>query len=93
MDHLLKFKYLVCVVNELGTNEAECRRKVASGRRVADAIRSLVNGRDLQLEFARFLHKTLLIHVLMYDCETLIWREKEGSRIRAVQMEKLSFVK
>ena len=40
-------KYLGCVLDE-----AECSRKVVSGRRVACAIRSLVNARDLRLECA-----------------------------------------
>ena len=43
----------LCVLGELGTDEAEFRRKVASGRRVGGAIRSLVNTRGLQLEYAR----------------------------------------
>ena len=37
---------------------------VASGRRVAGAIRSLVNDRELQLECAILLHETLLVLVL-----------------------------
>ena len=37
-------------LDESGTDEAECRR------RVAGAIRSLVNAGDLQLECARVLH-------------------------------------
>ena len=36
-----------------------------SGKRVAGAIRSLFNARDLQLECAKILHKTLLVPVLM----------------------------
>ena len=36
------------VLDESGTNEAECSRKMASGRRGAGSIRSLVNARDLQ---------------------------------------------
>ena len=48
------------------TNGEECNRKVVSGRRVAGAIRSLVNARDLQLECARVFHETLLVPVLMY---------------------------
>ena len=61
-----------------------------SGRRVAGAIRfrSLLNARRLQLECAMVLHKSLLVPVLMYDSE-MIWREKERSRIRAVQMVNL----
>ena len=40
-----------------------------SGRRVAGAIRSLVNGRSLQLECARVLHESLLVPVLTYGSE------------------------
>ena len=45
-------EYLGCVVDESGTDGAECSRKVARGKRAAGAIRSLVNARDLQLECA-----------------------------------------
>ena len=47
-----EFKYFGCVLDESGTDGAECSKKVASGRRVADAIRSLVIARDFQLEWA-----------------------------------------
>ena len=40
----------VCVMDESGTDGAEFRMKVASERKVAGAIRSLVNARSLQLE-------------------------------------------
>ena len=45
-----EFKYLGCVLDESGTDEAECHRKVVSERRAAAAIKSLVNSMDLQLE-------------------------------------------
>ena len=67
----------------------QCSRKVVSGERVAGAIRSLVNDRSLQLECARVLHKSLLVPVLIYGNETMIWRKKERSRIRDVQMNNL----
>ena len=76
----------------LGIDGAECSRKVASWRRVAGAIRSLVSARDLQLECARVLDETLLVPVLTYDSETMLSKEKkekERSRIRAVQMANL----
>ena len=60
------------VLDESGTDEAECTKKVASGRRVAGAIRSLVNPRSLQLECARVLHEPLLVPVLTYGSETMI---------------------
>ena len=66
--------------DEFGTNQVlmrQCSRKVVSGRRMTVAIRSLVNARSL------------LVPVLTYGSETMIWREKERSRIRAVQMNSL----
>ena len=62
---------------------------MASGRRVSGAIRSLVNARSLQFECARIMHESLLVPVLTYGSETMIWTEKEISRIRAVQMDNL----
>ena len=53
----------------------ECSRKVTSGRKVGGAIRSLFNGRDLQIEYARVLYETLLVLVLTYGSETLLWKE------------------
>ena len=75
------------VLDESGTNGAECNRKVASGRRVADGIRSLVNARDLQIECAKMLHETLLMSILSYGGESMLWKEKERSRIKTVQMD------
>ena len=42
------------------------RWKVARGRRVAGAIRSLINARVLQLDCARVLLESLLVPVLIY---------------------------
>ena len=89
LEHVSEFKYSRCVLNESGTDEAECGRKVASGGRVAGYIRSLVNARDLQLECARVLYEILFAPVLMYGSKTMLWKEKEISRIRAVQIDNL----
>ena len=71
-EHLLEYKYFECVLNESGINEVECSRKMVSGRRVAGAIRSLVNARILQLEWDKVLHESLLVPVLTYGSETTI---------------------
>ena len=59
---------------------AECQRKVGSGRRVAGAIRFLVNAMGLQFECARVLHEALFIPVLIHG---------RRRRIRAVQIGNL----
>ena len=76
-------------MNESGRYWAECSRKVASGSRVPGAIRSLINARGLKLECARVLHEALLVNVFMYGNEIMLWKQKERSRIRAVQMDNL----
>ena len=48
---------------------------MVSGRSVAGVIRSLVNARDLLLECALVLHGKLLVPVLMYGSETMVWKE------------------
>ena len=47
LEHVSEFKYLRCVLDESGTDGARCSRNMVNGRRVAGAIRSLVNGKDL----------------------------------------------
>ena len=42
-----------------------------------EGCRSLVNTRRLQLECARVLHESLLVPVLTYGSETMVWREEE----------------
>ena len=54
----------------------QCSRKVASGSRVAGAIRSLIKARVLQLECARVLHETLLVPVIMYSRYNVMEKEK-----------------
>ena len=72
LEHVSEFKYFRYVLDESGTNEAECRRKEASRRRIGGAIRSLVNARGLRLECDRVLNETLLMPILMYSTETMI---------------------
>ena len=89
LEHVSEFKYLRCVLDESGTDGAECSRKMTSGRRVAASIRSLVNARNLQLQCSRVLHEILLVPVLIYGTEIMLWKEKERSRVRPVQMNNL----
>ena len=75
-----------CILHESDTDVAECLRELASERHIAGVIRSLINGKVLQFECGNMLHEALLMPVLLYGSETVIWRERERSRIRAVRM-------
>ena len=52
LEHVSEFK---CVLDEFGTYGVEYSRKMAKGRRVAGATRSLVNARDLELHCTKSL--------------------------------------
>ena len=84
LEHVSGFKYLGCVLDESGIDVAECRKNGASERKTAGAIRALVN-----LECPRVLHEALLVPVLMHGTKTMMWREKEITRIRDVIKEGL----
>src|SRR5678815_550918 len=43
LEQVSEFKYLGYVLDEKGTDDAECSRKGVNGRKVAGAIKSLVN--------------------------------------------------
>ena len=59
-------------MNELGTDEADCCRRVSSGSKVAGAIKNLVNFKGLQLECTSFFYESLFVPVFMYGSETMI---------------------
>ena len=50
---------------------------------------ALDNARNLQLDCARVLHETLLVPVLRYGSDTMLWKENDISRNMAVQMDKI----
>ena len=60
-------KVKVMVMN--GEEGLECEAGI-HGRRVAGAIRSIVNAMDLQLECSRVLYETLIVPILTYGSET-----------------------
>ena len=75
------------MLDKSGKDGAKCLKKVASGRKVAGAIRVLVNARSSQRQCAKVLHEGMFVSALMYWSETLVWRKKERSNIRAAKMD------
>ena len=67
----------------------QCSRKVVNGRKVAGAIKSLVNVKELSLECARVLHEGMLLPVLLYSSETMVLNKKYRSKVQCVQMDNL----
>src|SRR5678816_226342 len=66
LEQVSDFKYLGYMLDEKGTDDAECSRKVVNGRKVAGAIKSLVNVKGLSLKCARVSHEGILLPVLLY---------------------------
>ena len=57
------------------TKQVQMRHNVAGSWQVPFG-----NARDLQLECAEVLYETLLVHVLTYGSEKMLWKEKGRSR-------------
>ena len=77
LKQVSEFKYLRCILNESGTDGAECRRKVDSEGKVAGAIRSLVYAKGLQLKCVRVLPEGLAMPFLLYGSDSDIERKGE----------------
>src|SRR5678816_842231 len=76
LEQMSEFKYLGYMVDEKGPNDAECSMKVVNGRKMAGAIKSLVDVKGISLECARVLHDGMLLPVLMYSSETMVWNKR-----------------
>ena len=47
------------MLDEMGTDDAECSRKVASGKKKACAIKALVNEKRQSLDCVKILHDSI----------------------------------
>ena len=72
-----EFKCLKYVLDKFGTDVAKDHRKEMNGRKVAGAIRSLVNAMGMQLECPMVLNEGLLKLVLMYGRDNGMDRKGE----------------
>ena len=92
LEQVSEFKYLGYMLDEMGTDDVECDRKVSSGRRVAGAIKSLVNGKSLSFECIWVLHESRLVPALLYGNEITVWYPKYRLRVQAVHLDYLRSV-
>ena len=76
LEQVSEFKYVEYMLVEKGTDDADCSRKVVNGRKMAGAIKSLVDAKGISLECARVLHDGMLLPVLMYSSETMVWNKR-----------------
>src|SRR5678816_1841837 len=53
LEQVSEFKYLGYMLDKKGTDDGECSKKVVNGRKVARAIKSLVDVKGLIVECAR----------------------------------------
>ena len=58
---VFEFKHLGSMLDKSGTDGVKCCRKVASRRRILSTIKSLMNTKCLQLEYAKVQHDGMLV--------------------------------
>ncbi len=59
------------------------------GRRVAESLGRIMNGRSVSMEVKRDLRNTIIIPTLTYASETWAWNESQRSKGQAVEMSYL----
>ena len=73
----------LCYMNQVQIEWNVLGKWQVGGSCICNQIRRLC----LQLGCAGLLPGILLVPVLMYKSEAMVWREKERARIRAIQMD------
>src|SRR5678816_4114129 len=86
LGQVSEFKYLGYMLDEKGTDDTESYEWY---RKVAGAIKSLVDVKGLSLECYRVLHEGMLLPVLMYSSETMVWNKRYRSKSQSAQMDNL----
>ena len=77
LEQVSEFKYLRGVLNDCGTDESDCNNRVVKERQISGAVRSLVNERCLNMKCAKVLHEKLVVPVLIYGSECMVWKSKQ----------------
>lgn len=60
------------IINKDVCRKAIVKSKVMQGRRIGDALKALLNGKNLSIERAITLHNGILVSTLNYEFEILI---------------------
>lgn len=63
-------------MNNKDIEKVVCENKVVNGKRIAWAIKELVNKKRLNLKRGRMLHKSFFILNFMYEYKTIVWEDK-----------------
>lgn len=76
-------------MNNKSREKVKYENKVMIGRRNGGATKALGNEKGMSLDFARTLHESLLILTLRQQNETMVQKERQRSRIKAMHMNSL----
>lgn len=67
------FKYLGVMFSEDDSRKVENKSRVTQGRRIGSAMKALLNGKNLHVDFLRNLHEVILVPARIYRCETQVY--------------------
>ena len=77
LEHVSEFEHLGCLLDESGTDGNECSREVVNGRRVAGAMRFLVNAMDLQAVWANLVWNFACTYSYVWQWDKVLEGEGE----------------
>jgi hypothetical protein len=84
-----EFVYLGSMFTRDGNMEKDIERRVSAGNRVNGALKSVVANKCLSNEAKLAVHNGVLVPTLMYGSEAWSWKNKDESRLNAVEMRSL----
>jgi hypothetical protein len=84
-ENVAQFKYLGTIVTNQNLIQEEIKRRLNSGNACYNSVQNLLSSRLLSKNVKIRIYKTMILHLVLYGCETWSLTLREEHRLRVFE--------